>query len=320
MNEYDLVNPLQDLPTIRGVSIQDKVKAIQDFDEFKQLLAALESQHYWKSLVAICVLAGPREGELLRLRFSDLKTNWFEIHSSKTDRKFRAVPLEETLLFSIVETHLTNRKHERETASSPLPLKSDLLFPSLAAPGTIERTKSKPESWSGPRAFLTAFDRAMDIAKVASCNSDKFKASGIWDFTPQIYRHTFGSILARAGRSALQISRLMGNSPTVASTHYVDQCSHGRQRETPLRPDSWRGWHYRLHNGRFPLALRLSYCDFRAVCLVFRKNRPGTFEVELFNSRARRRSGGMDYCLGFFVFVISILETLRKQGTVHRTI
>lgn len=225
-NEYDLVNPFQNLPTIRGVSIQDKVVAIQKYDDFKQLLAALEAQPYWKTLVAICVLAGPREGELLRLRTCDIKANWLEIYSTKTDRKFRAVPIEETLLASIIKSHVERRRHEIETASSPLPLKSDLLFPSLAAPGTIKRTKSRPESWSGPRAFLTAFERVMVTAQKAECNSPAFKNSNIWDHTPQIYRHTFGSILARAGKSAVQVSRMMGNTPGVAATHYIDQCSH----------------------------------------------------------------------------------------------
>ena len=225
-NEYDLVNPFQNLPTIRGVSVQDKVVTIQKFDDFKQLLAALEPQPYWKTLVATCVLAGPREGELLRLRLGDIKSNWLEVHSSKTDQKFRAVPIEETLLLPLLQSHIKRRQNERDSALSPVPLKSDLLFPSLAAPGTIKRTKSKPENWSGPRAFLTAFERAMTVARNAECNSQNFKASPNWEHTPQIYRHTYGSILARTGRSALQISRLMGNSPGVAATHYIDQGSH----------------------------------------------------------------------------------------------
>jgi integrase len=226
VNEYDMVNPFQNLPTIRGVAIQNRVVAIQKFDEFQQLLAALDSVPYWKTLVATCVLAGPREGELLRLKVDAVRTNWLEVSATKTDRKFRVVPIEETVLLPLLTAHVERRRHERETASSTIPLKSDLLFPSLSAPGAIERTKSKPEPWSGPRTFLTAFERTMTLAKATKDISDKLRKSPIWDYTPQIYRHTFGSILARAGKSALQISRLMGNSPSVAATHYIDQFSH----------------------------------------------------------------------------------------------
>jgi integrase len=226
VNEYDMINPLQNLPTIKGVSIQNRVVAIQKHDEFKQLLSALDSAPYWKTLVATCVLAGPREGEVLRLRIDDVKPNSLEVHATKTDRRFRVVPIEETELLPLLKAHVERRQNERETATSPVPLKSDLLFPSLSAPGTIERTKSKPEPWSGPRAFLTAFERSMKDARATEQVSDKFRESAIWDYTPQIYRHTFGSILARTGKSALQISRLMGNSPGVAATHYIDQFSH----------------------------------------------------------------------------------------------
>ena len=35
-------------------------------------------------------------------------------------------------------------------------------------------------------------------------------------------RHTFGSQLARKGVSLLKISKLMGNSPMIASRHYIN--------------------------------------------------------------------------------------------------
>jgi len=35
-------------------------------------------------------------------------------------------------------------------------------------------------------------------------------------------RHTFGSRLARKGVSLLKIAKLMGNSPAIASKHYIN--------------------------------------------------------------------------------------------------
>ena len=35
-------------------------------------------------------------------------------------------------------------------------------------------------------------------------------------------RHTFGSQLARKGVSLLRITKLMGNSPVIASKHYIN--------------------------------------------------------------------------------------------------
>lgn len=46
------------------------------------------------------------------------------------------------------------------------------------------------------------------------------RAGLVWNFLD--LRHTFGSQLARKGVSLLKIARLMGNSPAVASRHYVN--------------------------------------------------------------------------------------------------
>jgi len=84
VHEYDLVNPLGELPTIKGVSAQPKVQSILHYHEFEQLLAALEP--YWKTMVATCVLAGPREGELLRMKIDDVSKNGIKIFATKTGR------------------------------------------------------------------------------------------------------------------------------------------------------------------------------------------------------------------------------------------
>ena len=41
-----------------------------------------------------------------------------------------------------------------------------------------------------------------------------------WNFLE--LRHTFGSQLARKGVSLVKIARLMGNSPLIASRHYIN--------------------------------------------------------------------------------------------------
>ena len=226
VHEYDLVNPLQDMPTIKGVGIHEKVTAIQSFKEFQSILKALEAAPYWKTVIALCVLAGPRLGELLRSKIDDVKRGWLDIHSTKTDRRFRVVPIEETVLQPLLDEHIKRRREERESATSAIPLRSDLLFPSIVPAGPIERTKTDPAVWSGGRIFLDTFNAAKATAKSKLPKGDAFRNAPIWKYTPQIFRHTFGSIMARTGMSALQISRLMGNSPEVAATHYIDQCSH----------------------------------------------------------------------------------------------
>ena len=42
-------------------------------------------------------------------------------------------------------------------------------------------------------------------------------------------RHTYGTLLGQCGWSSLEISRTMGNSPTIAERHYISVTDPGKR-------------------------------------------------------------------------------------------
>ena len=63
--------------------------------------------------------------------------------------------------------------------------------------------------------------RRWDPDNLSATIRDLLQAAGLpWNLLQ--LRHTFGSQLARRGVSLLKIARLMGNSPAIASRHYIN--------------------------------------------------------------------------------------------------
>lgn len=148
-------------------------------------------------LVATAVLAGLRREELCWLTWDDIdldaptpvlrvraKTVAGESWQTKTKRD-RKVPVSKRLL-AILRGH----------RDAPGSRRAAWLFPS-------------PDGCRWDRDNLSRELRAL------------LKRAGLpWSFLD--LRHTFGSQLARKGVSLLKISKLMGNSPMIASKHYIN--------------------------------------------------------------------------------------------------
>jgi integrase len=202
-------NPMLDADPVKGVARSMSVTAITDLTELQALLCAFDG--YWKAWVHVACLAGLRFSEQVWLRTCDVDIKVglvyvrnHKYHSVKTGRE-RKVPIERTTLLPLLTAYLQTHKGE-------------WLFP---MPAEIERRKrddGKPvDVWSHNSNWRDHFDAQVN----------KVKTQGeFWDYGPAEWRHTFGTLLANCGHNALQISRLMGNSPAVADKFYVAEIHH----------------------------------------------------------------------------------------------
>lgn len=165
-------------------------------DQVAELLKAVEG-NLIAPVIATAVFAGLRREELCWLTWDDLeldrvpgilrvraKTVKSESWQPKTQRD-RKVPVSGRLL-GILEAHRDAKKRAKST----------WLF----------------ESPDGCRWDPENLGRS--VREVLR------PAKPLWNFLD--LRHTFGSQLARKGVSLLKIAKLMGNSPAIASLHYIN--------------------------------------------------------------------------------------------------
>ncbi|MCY3018739.1 MAG: tyrosine-type recombinase/integrase [Planctomycetota bacterium] len=220
--EYGLGrNPMADIDEIKGV-VHEDIRAIGTEEDLRHFISALAPVPYWQAWAAFACLAGPRYSEQCRLTVDDvlLDQGYCVIKARKTGRQ-RRVPLERSILLPILREHVRRRLAEMADASGLDNLRTRLLFPSIVGAGTIKRTKSAPGTWSSNRNWRDNWDAAT-------------KATGTWDHGPAEWRHSFGTALGMCGWNALEISRVMGNSPAVCERHYVAAVSLGPTRRWKL--------------------------------------------------------------------------------------
>jgi integrase len=81
-------------------------------------------------------------------------------------------------------------------------------------------TLARPRG-AGPWLFLTPEGCRWDPDNLSRRMREAQASAGLaWNFLE--LRHTFGSQLAKKGVSLLKIAKLMGNSPAIASRHYIN--------------------------------------------------------------------------------------------------
>ncbi|MCZ7648216.1 MAG: site-specific integrase [Planctomycetota bacterium] len=225
-------NPMRDVDPVRGV-VFENIVAIRQVSDLASLLKALEPWPYWQAWLAVATLAGPRYSEQARLKVSDvlLQEGHLRIRATKTGKQ-RMVPIEQSILDPILKQHLARRRRESSGG--------EFLFPALTGPGVHERKKSEPHRWSHNRCWHTYWSAA--IAKAAELKNmtlaeaiKKKKLPEYWGYGPREWRHTFGTLLGLSGWNALEIARVMGNSPMVADQHYVAVSSKGKGSRLKLK-------------------------------------------------------------------------------------
>jgi len=162
------------------------------FEEEDNLFAKLTGdREYLRPLVTVAIYAGPRRGELLKLRWSnvDFALNTINFKETKTNRD-RSVPMEPIVQEALVEL--------REQA------------------GDAEYVFTNPDTGT----------RYTDIKKSFSAAC---REAGITNFTFHDLRHTFGTRLADAGVDVVKIKELMGHASIVTTMRYIHATDQGKR-------------------------------------------------------------------------------------------
>ncbi len=252
--KFDLVeNPLHKVSKIAGVSrIPENILAVRRIQDLRELIESLKGAPYWQAWVAFACLAGARFREQCFTKLDDVfldddgdyiritsRASGRHVVGTKTSRE-RRIPIEKTILLPILKAHIARRKVEQRVPKAGDGERSVWLFPSIVGEGTIAREKSAPGLWSDNTVFLASWRK---IAAIADAIEEKDADGKItlrwladyWTYGPAEWRHTFGTALGNCGWSALEISRVMGNSPDVCERHYVGSTSQGSAKRWPLQ-------------------------------------------------------------------------------------
>jgi integrase len=162
------------------------------FEEEDRLFAKLTGERdYLRPLVTVAIYAGPRRGELLKLRWSnvDFGLNLINFTETKTNRD-RAVPME--------------------------PIVREALLEFSQPGGNAEYVFTNPDSGT----------RYTDVKKSFSAAC---REAGITNFTFHDLRHTFGTRLADAGVDVVKIKELMGHASIVTTMRYIHATDQGKR-------------------------------------------------------------------------------------------
>jgi integrase len=162
------------------------------FEEEDRLFAKLIGEReYLRPLVTVAIYAGPRRGELLKLRWSnvDFGLNLINFTETKTNRD-RAVPMEPIVREALLE--LSQQSGNAEYV--------------FTNPATGTRYTDLKKSFS------------------AAC-----REAGITNFTFHDLRHTFGTRLADAGVDVVKIKELMGHASIVTTMRYIHATDQGKR-------------------------------------------------------------------------------------------
>ena len=148
-------------------------------------------RRHLKTLVTVVIYSGPRRGELLKLRWSNVDfdlnaTNFTEI---KTNRD-RSVPMEPIVQEALLELH--DQADDTEYV--------------FTNPDTCTRYVDIKKSFS------------------AAC-----REAGVTNFTFHDLRHTFGTRLADAGVDVVKIKELMGQASIVTTMRYIHATDQGKR-------------------------------------------------------------------------------------------
>ncbi len=148
-------------------------------------------REHLRTLVTLAIYSGPRRGELLKLRWSnvDFDLNAVNFTETKTN-KDRSVPME-----PIVQEALLELRDEA---------------------GETEFVFTNPDTGT----------RYTDIKKSFSAAC---REAGITNFTFHDLRHTFGTRLADAGVDVVKIKELMGHASIVTTMRYIHATDQGKR-------------------------------------------------------------------------------------------
>jgi integrase len=189
---------ISDNPCRKVESLPENNQRIRhlSFEKEDRLFAKLTGERdYLRPLVTVAIYAGPRRGELLKLRWSnvDFGLNLINFTETKTNRD-RAVPMKPIVREALLELSQHN--------------------------GNAQYVFTNP-------------DTAMRYADVKKSFSATCREAGITNFTFHDLRHTFGTRLADAGVDVVKIKELMGHASIVTTMRSSTQLIKGSEERSP---------------------------------------------------------------------------------------
>ena len=191
--QYPLLQPFKD----NGVKeINTKTKYLE-INEFKLLLKPLEPDNFYYIVLWTLYFTGLRIGELAALTVSDICNKYIIINKDysriksvdiiqapKNTNSIRRVPLDD-ITYSMLKEFIKDKKQD------------EIVF----------HQKSK---------YLNQQKLRRMIAKL----QDEAKLND-YEITPHTLRHSYSSNLKKLGYDEYTISKLMGNTPAIASNTYI---------------------------------------------------------------------------------------------------
>jgi integrase len=162
------------------------------FEEEDRLFAALTGDRaYLKPIITAAIYAGPRRGELLRARWSnvDFDLNAINFTETKTN-KDRSVPMD--------------------------PIVREALLEVCDEAGDAEYVFINPDTGTRYTDIKKGFSVACRLANITG-------------LTFHDLRHTFGTRLADAGVDVVKIKELMGHASIVTTMRYIHATDKGKR-------------------------------------------------------------------------------------------
>ena len=247
--KYDLTeNPIAKAGKVAGVArTAENIKAIRREADLHELLHYLGDWPYWRAFVATACLAGPRWGDLKRLKIDEviIGGGYIRVSAQKVGSQ-RNVPIEKSTLLPILRDWIVHRQAERAGNISPdTPLfdgsefskadrkaideglRSPFLFPSMLKRPRIQRKKTSRGEWSDSSNFLNAWGRIKKKAR-AQARAEGKGSGAFWNFGPREWRHCAGTAMGHSGCSSLMIAQWLVTSEKMCREHYVAPVTAGR--------------------------------------------------------------------------------------------
>lgn len=202
-------NPLKEAERPKDTREEEREMKMLTPEDIRSLLEAEPDQKY-KTLYTMAIMSGPREGELLGLKWSDIDFETKQVHIQRSFNKGRWFPTKTKTSKRKVDLAPAVIRELRKWKLACPPNELDLVFPNDAG---------KPMNYSNmvQRYFIPALERAGIVRrdkKIKKIIGPKIRFHDL--------RHTYASLMIEQGENIKYIQTQLGHSsPTVTLNVYT---------------------------------------------------------------------------------------------------
>jgi integrase len=191
--QYSLLQPFKD-NDVKDIKIKSKYLEIENF---RLLTSPLEKSNYYYIILHTLYFTGLRIGELAALTTQDITPNYIIVNKDYSRVKGKDI--------------IQAPKNKNSIRIVPLdPVTSSMLQDFVKDKKENEIVFRKESKFLNQQKLRRVIARLQDEANLQD-----------YDITPHTLRHSYSSNLKKLGYDAYTISKLMGNTPEVASSTYI---------------------------------------------------------------------------------------------------